>query len=178
MSRLRRVELHSRFFFITCNLKPGGGSLLPDILMRIKIATYRRISKARECPQPIWQSPFCDHVPHLSCPCLSASIGGQVALFRSSRLADLLVTLGDFACNDDLYAAIAGPAIRGAVGTVRAERPITRDAPAIAAGMRLVYHIEIMWVEYCSDPSAVIHMTSICPPFRGLAEPETGRPAA
>jgi hypothetical protein len=30
--------------------------------MRIKIATFRRISKARECPQPIWQSRFYDHI--------------------------------------------------------------------------------------------------------------------
>jgi putative transposase len=109
MSRLRRLELHSRFFFITCNLKRGvpplhdpefallakavtsvrrkvpfalcgycflpdhwhailplgDGTSISDILMRIKIATYRRISKARECGQPIWQSRFYDHILHL-----------------------------------------------------------------------------------------------------------------
>jgi putative transposase len=109
MSRLRRLELHSRFFFITCNLKrgvrplhdpefallakaltsvrrklpfalcgycflpdhwhailfPAAGTSISDILMRIKIATYRRISKAHEDPQPIWQSRFYDHIPHL-----------------------------------------------------------------------------------------------------------------
>ena len=109
MSRLRRLQLHSRFFFITCNLKrgvrplddhefkllakaltsvrrkvpfaicgycfmpdhwhaillPEDGTSISDILMRIKIATYQRISKARECPQPIWQSRFCDHILRL-----------------------------------------------------------------------------------------------------------------
>jgi putative transposase len=109
MSRLRRLELHSRFFFITCNLKrgvppfhdrefellataltsvrrrllfalcgycflpdhwhaillPRDGTSISDILMRIKIAAYRRISKARECGQPIWQSRFYDHILHL-----------------------------------------------------------------------------------------------------------------
>jgi REP element-mobilizing transposase RayT len=109
MSRLRRLELHSRFFFITCNLKrgvrpfhdaefkllakamtsvrrkapfalcgycfmpdhwhaialPGDGTSTSDILMRIKIAAYRRISKARECGQAIWQSRFYDHILHL-----------------------------------------------------------------------------------------------------------------
>jgi putative transposase len=108
MSRLRRVELHSRSFFITCNLKRGiqplcdseievlakalrsvrrkvpfalcGYCFMPDhwhaillpeactsisdILMRIKIAAYRRISSARECPRPIWQSRFYDHILH------------------------------------------------------------------------------------------------------------------
>ena len=106
MSRLRRLELHSRFFFITCNLKrgvrplddpefallakaltsvrrkvpfalcsycfmpdhwhaillPKDGTSISDILMRIKIAAYRRISKARQCAQPIWQSRFYDHI--------------------------------------------------------------------------------------------------------------------
>src|SRR6476646_10038972 len=106
MSRLRRIELHSRFFFTTCNLKRGvplfadpefdllakaitsvrrklnfalcGYCFMPDhwhaillpedstsisdILMRVKIAAYRRISKARECSQPIWQSRFYDHI--------------------------------------------------------------------------------------------------------------------
>jgi hypothetical protein len=33
--------------------------------MRIKIAAYRRISTARECAQPIWQSRFYDHILHL-----------------------------------------------------------------------------------------------------------------
>ena len=108
MSRLRRVELHSRFFFITCNLQRGvqpihdrefgllakalksarrkvpfslcaycfmpdhwHAILLPedntsisDILMRVKIAAFRRISTARKCPQPIWQSRFYDHILH------------------------------------------------------------------------------------------------------------------
>jgi len=106
MSRLRRIELHSRHFFITCNLRKGvqpfgdqefglltqafitvrkrtqfslcaycflpdhwHAILLPeentsisDVMMRIKIAAYRRISKARECPQPIWQNRFYDHI--------------------------------------------------------------------------------------------------------------------
>ena len=106
MSRLGRLQLHSRFFFITCNLKrgvrplndreftllakaltstrrkapfalcgycfmpdhwhaillPEDGTSISDILMRTKIATYRSISKAREDPQPIWQSRFYDHI--------------------------------------------------------------------------------------------------------------------
>jgi len=109
MSRLRRLHLHSRFFFITCNLKrgvrllrdreflllakalrsvqrkvplalcsyyfmpdhwhaillPEDGTSISDILMRIKIAAYRRLSKSRECPQPIWQSRFYDLILHL-----------------------------------------------------------------------------------------------------------------
>ena len=109
MSRLRRLQLHSRFFFITCNLKrgvrpfhdrefkllakaltsvqrklpfalcgycfmpdhwhailfPSNGTSISDILMRIKIATYQRISKARECPEPIWQTRFYDHILHM-----------------------------------------------------------------------------------------------------------------
>jgi REP element-mobilizing transposase RayT len=109
MSKLRRLELHSRFFFITCNLKrgvrplqdaefellsmavlsvrrklsfalcgycflpdhwhaillPEDGTSISDILMRIKIAAYRRISKAREDPQPIWQGRFFDQILHL-----------------------------------------------------------------------------------------------------------------
>jgi len=43
-------------------LLPEDGTSISDILMRIKIATYQRISKARECPQPIWQSRFYDHI--------------------------------------------------------------------------------------------------------------------
>jgi len=106
MSRLRRLELHSRFFFITCNLKrgarplhepefellskaltsvrrklpfalcgycflpdhwhailfPADGASISDILMRIKIAAYGRISTVRGCPLPIWQSRFYDHI--------------------------------------------------------------------------------------------------------------------
>ena len=109
MSRLRRLELHSRFFFITCNLKggvppfhdwefallakaltsvrrrvlfalggycfmpdhwhavllPAKGTSISDILLRIKIAAYRRISTVRGCPQPIWQSRFYDHILHV-----------------------------------------------------------------------------------------------------------------
>src|SRR5260370_5359245 len=108
MSRLRRVELDSRFFFITCNLKRGvqplhdrefellaralnsvrrkvafalcgycfmtdhwHAILLPedstsisDILMRIKMAAYRRIRTARECSPPSWRNPFCRHTLH------------------------------------------------------------------------------------------------------------------
>jgi len=78
MSRLRRVELDSRFFFVTCNPKRGVQPLhdrdfellanLPSaatvILMRIKIAAYQRMGKGRECAEPIWQSQFYDHILH------------------------------------------------------------------------------------------------------------------
>ena len=45
-------------------LLPEACSSISDILMRIKIAAHRRISKARECSQPIWQSRFYDHILH------------------------------------------------------------------------------------------------------------------
>ncbi len=43
---------------------PGDSTSISDILMRIKIASYRRISTARECTEPIWQSRFYDHILH------------------------------------------------------------------------------------------------------------------
>ncbi|HVP45097.1 MAG TPA: transposase [Bryobacteraceae bacterium] len=43
-------------------LLPEERASISDIAMRIKIAAYRRISKARECPQPIWQNRFYDHI--------------------------------------------------------------------------------------------------------------------
>jgi len=46
-------------------LLPEDGTSISDILMRIKIAAYRRLSKSRECPQPIWQSRFYDLILHL-----------------------------------------------------------------------------------------------------------------
>jgi len=46
-------------------LLPENGTSISDILMRVKIAAYRRISKARECPQPIWQGRFYDQILHV-----------------------------------------------------------------------------------------------------------------
>jgi REP element-mobilizing transposase RayT len=43
-------------------LLPEAHTSISDIATRIKIAAYRRISKARNCPQPIWQSRFYDHL--------------------------------------------------------------------------------------------------------------------
>ena len=121
MSRLRRVELHSRFFFITCNLKPGrrvpfvfcGYCFMPDhwhaiflpgdstsisdILMRIKIATFRRISTAREDPQPIWQSRFYDHIGARNSIKLSSTfmrIPRQKAWLKTSSIGSGPVQLG------------------------------------------------------------------------------------
>jgi REP element-mobilizing transposase RayT len=46
-------------------LLPEDSTSISDILMRIKIASYRRISAARECTEPIWQGRFYDHILHL-----------------------------------------------------------------------------------------------------------------
>jgi putative transposase len=106
MSRLRRVERHSRLFFVTSNLRravppihdhefsilaraiegvrgrmktavfgyclmpdhwhaivlPEEGSSISDFLMRVKIAAYQRIRKARSSRDGIWQSRFYDHI--------------------------------------------------------------------------------------------------------------------
>jgi putative transposase len=43
-------------------LLPEAHTSISDILMRSKIAAYRRISTAREHHQPIWQSRFYDHI--------------------------------------------------------------------------------------------------------------------
>jgi putative transposase len=106
VSRIRRPELHSRFFFITCCLRRGAAPLresefkilaqvfdvtrrkldialcgycfmsdhwhvivLPaaatsvsDFVMRIKMATARRIQNLRHGRGPLWQPRFHDHV--------------------------------------------------------------------------------------------------------------------
>ena len=80
MSRLRRVELHSRFFFITCNLKRGVQPLhdrefellakaLNSVRRKVPFALcgyrpYQRVGKGRECAEPIRQSRFYDHILH------------------------------------------------------------------------------------------------------------------
>ncbi len=46
-------------------LLPEDGTSISDILMRIKIAAYRRISTVRGRPRPIWQSRFYDHILHV-----------------------------------------------------------------------------------------------------------------